>query len=466
MPDGEGLEATLLRAIAASEERLLSRMSSQEAMLRQLKKDVVALATETVEQRSSCKDRGAKAGRDRTAARRLSAGNTLSPAVLPPPSTASTDSSPRMASTASSALEQGTHRKDKEHMWALVKADQQVLSALTDARRQMDSYATKRLKREGSDDDGEEVGAERVSGRQVAGNPVNVIGNFSRRAKEGVADSAKRLKSTASSSRLARVLKGIREIVHRRCLHVGPVDRLRQDGCCRFICGKVIHPESRFRTVWNVMLAVFICYCGIAVPLEIAFETDMVASMCGTGETRQMRAQCASFQVWFWCNFVIDMWFISDIIVNFRTGYVVEGYFEDNDRKAAWHYLRGSFFMDCLGSFPLNLLLMAITPDNPYGDVVEGEEGGADVGRINRMLRLIRMAKLAKPSMFVGGVAGAYLSALHLIYWSAPSFDHARARDGSLMDLTVVAPYTVLQNMKDDCDIVSAAATTVASRLT
>jgi len=176
----------------------------------------------------------------------------------------------------------------------------------------------------------------------------------------------------------------------------GPIERLRRDGCCTFMFGKVIHPDSRFRTIWNVMLAVFICYCGIAVPLEIAFETDMVESMCGTGEQKLLRADCPSFQWWFWLNFIIDMWFITDIVVNFRTGYVVEGHFVNGDRDAACHYLKGSFFMDCLGSFPLNLMLMAITPDNPYGDVIEGEGGGTDVGRINRMLRLIRMAKLAK----------------------------------------------------------------------
>jgi hypothetical protein len=38
----------------------------------------------------------------------------------------------------------------------------------------------------------------------------------------------------------------------------------------------VIQPDSRFRSGWNVALAFFILYCGIAVPLEIAFEPDMV----------------------------------------------------------------------------------------------------------------------------------------------------------------------------------------------
>jgi len=47
-------------------------------------------------------------------------------------------------------------------------------------------------------------------------------------------------------------------------------------GCCASMCFPVLRPESRFRSGWNVALAFFILYCGIAVPLEIAFEPDMV----------------------------------------------------------------------------------------------------------------------------------------------------------------------------------------------
>lgn len=175
-----------------------------------------------------------------------------------------------------------------------------------------------------------------------------------------------------------------------------------QKGPCRYIFGRVIHPDSRFRSAWNVALAFFICYCGIGVPLEIAFEADMVDAMCGVGEAKLLRADCPDFQLWFWANFVVDMWFICDIIINFRTGYVTEGHFVSDDWLAAKKYLRGSFIMDCFGTFPLNILLMIINPDNPYGDLLEDVDtgdatgGGTDVGRVNRMLRLLRMAKLAK----------------------------------------------------------------------
>ena len=91
------------------------------------------------------------------------------------------------------------------------------------------------------------------------------------------------------------------------------------------------------------------------------------------------------------------MWFICDIVINMRTGYMQEGHYISDDWLSAKKYLKGSFVMDCLGTFPLNILLMVLNPDNPYGDILEEEAGGgADVGRVNRMLRLLRMAKLAK----------------------------------------------------------------------
>ena len=101
----------------------------------------------------------------------------------------------------------------------------------------------------------------------------------------------------------------------------------------------------------------------------------------------------------------MDIWFIFDIFVSFRTGYVHEGHFVSDNWKVAKAYIRGTFFIDMLGSFPLNLFLMLANPDNPYGDLYEvgmgipaasGSEGGIDPGRANRMLRLLRIAKFAK----------------------------------------------------------------------
>jgi len=239
----------------------------------------------------------------------------------------------------------------------------------------------------------------------------------------------------------------------------------------------MIDPNSRFRTSWNICLAFFIIYCGIAVPFEIAFEVDMVNAMCGVGEERLLREDCPSYLQWFWLNFLVDLWFISDIVINFRTGCACapqshplatrspparhplatrsppasaaasmprplllplackrslrrapasptprlrptlalrcaphtppsrvradmqEGRLVKDDWLVAKAYLTSSsFFMDVLGSFPLNIVLMIVTPDNPYGniDVAATDDAAGSAARANRLLRLLRLTKLAK----------------------------------------------------------------------
>ena len=66
-----------------------------------------------------------------------------------------------------------------------------------------------------------------------------------------------------------------------------------------------------------------------------------------------LRADCPAFLQWFWLNFLVDVWFMLDIALNFRTGYMAEGHFVSDDWLVAKAYLKGSFVVDCLGTFPL-----------------------------------------------------------------------------------------------------------------
>ena len=72
-----------------------------------------------------------------------------------------------------------------------------------------------------------------------------------------------------------------------------------------------------------------------------------------------MGSDTRGWSAWAVFNFIVDVIFIVDIIVNFRTGYLVDGVFIDDGRLAAYHYLKGSFAVDLVASFPLNLVLAA-----------------------------------------------------------------------------------------------------------
>ena len=181
-------------------------------------------------------------------------------------------------------------------------------------------------------------------------------------------------------------------------------------GCCGLVCIPVLHPESRFCSTWNVVLAFFILYCAIAVPLEIAFESDMVRAFCTRPEDpfgpQIFRQECDSFQLWFWLNFLVDVWFMIDITINFRTGYMHEGHFVNDDWPVMKAYLTGAFGLDVAGTIPLGIIQMLTNPDNPFGDeqitqmqMAADEAAGGGSGnsaQSARMLRLMRMAKLTK----------------------------------------------------------------------
>jgi hypothetical protein len=81
----------------------------------------------------------------------------------------------------------------------------------------------------------------------------------------------------------------------------------------------------------------------------------------------------------------VDFLFIFDILLSFRTGFLDEdNQLVTDGSRVAIHYLRGSFFIDLIGSFPLNFILDLTSPD-----------GEADAtARLNRQLRLLRVVKL------------------------------------------------------------------------
>lgn len=78
-----------------------------------------------------------------------------------------------------------------------------------------------------------------------------------------------------------------------------------------------------------------------------------------------------------WCDFccmsTVDVTFIVDILINFRTTYV-----NSNDEvvshpgKIAVHYLRGWFLIDLVAAIPFDLLLFGANTDEASENVMPG----------------------------------------------------------------------------------------------
>ena len=73
----------------------------------------------------------------------------------------------------------------------------------------------------------------------------------------------------------------------------------------------------------------------------------------------------------------------------------------DDCRAAKGYLLSMGFIFDCLGSFPLNLVLMAAEANLESQAGGDASQSSGEIGRVNRVLRLIRMTKLLKLTRMV-----------------------------------------------------------------
>jgi hypothetical protein len=77
------------------------------------------------------------------------------------------------------------------------------------------------------------------------------------------------------------------------------------DSCCR--CWRmlpVIYPESKLRLRWDAIQAVALLYVALMVPIRTGFFADPTVLSAG-----------------WWIELAVDIYFIADIVINFRTGY-------------------------------------------------------------------------------------------------------------------------------------------------
>eukprot|EP01052_Picozoa_sp_SAG31_P033734 SAG31_NODE_3852_length_3817_cov_6.007800_5_plen_403_part_00 len=132
-------------------------------------------------------------------------------------------------------------------------------------------------------------------------------------------------------------------------------------------------PESTFSSIWDLVSVVFLLYVAAAVPLRTAFDLDV---------------ELGSF--WFFFDAIIDIFFICDLFLNFRTAYYTKaGLLEDRLPRIAKNYLRGWFTVDFLSCLPLSYLVY-IAED-------EGcEKGSGSSYRAIKALRLIRLSKMLR----------------------------------------------------------------------
>ena len=275
------LEERLLNAISASEASVLRVLRSHEAVVHELKEEVANLiaggapraATPSAATPSAAENSDSlgaeKKGKWNASPSKVSAvlggPSQMPPQGDPSPTRRRVRRDSKESPRATEALAQ-----NKEQIWSLVKTDQKVVSLLSDARKEMDAYVTKH------DLDGSKHGGDMVGSKDGVRSITQGARSRVQGARSRVATKVARLRMSVSQTSVARYAATVRDSYLERWLVTGPLARLRRDGCCIFVFGGVMHPDGRFRSSWNMAMAAAIIYCSVVVPIEIAFETDMV----------------------------------------------------------------------------------------------------------------------------------------------------------------------------------------------
>lgn len=134
----------------------------------------------------------------------------------------------------------------------------------------------------------------------------------------------------------------------------------------------LIAPQSSFHKYWDLFIMVCALYNGVTLPIEISFNPAW------------MDLELASY-----VNTLIDISFLIDIIVVFRTTITgMDGEENTDQKQIAKNYLKGSFFIDILSTVPMDSLAsLFLEPDVAQNFALFGALKLIRVTRLGRIIR-------------------------------------------------------------------------------
>lgn len=102
----------------------------------------------------------------------------------------------------------------------------------------------------------------------------------------------------------------------------------------------ILHPQEGFVVTWQIVASTGILYSMIIIPFRLGFNYDAIG-------------------FWFYFELAIDVSFMFDILLNFRTAYFnEERIMVYNSRIIAIRYLKGWFTLDLLSSIPFDQVVL------------------------------------------------------------------------------------------------------------
>uniref|UniRef100_A0A4W2ESY1 Voltage-gated inwardly rectifying potassium channel KCNH2 n=1 Tax=Bos indicus x Bos taurus TaxID=30522 RepID=A0A4W2ESY1_BOBOX len=162
---------------------------------------------------------------------------------------------------------------------------------------------------------------------------------------------------------------------------------------------------SPFKAVWDWLILLLVIYTAVFTPYSAAFllketEEAPLAPDCGYA--------CQPLAV---VDLIVDIMFIVDILINFRTTYVnANEEVVSHPGRIAVHYFKGWFLIDMVAAIPFDLLIFG-----------SGSEELIGLLKTARLLRLVRVArKLDRYSEYGAAVLFLLMCTFALIaHWLA-----------------------------------------------
>lgn len=109
----------------------------------------------------------------------------------------------------------------------------------------------------------------------------------------------------------------------------------------------VLH-YSPFKAVWDWLILLLVIYTAIVTPYSAAF-------LLGSEKKNNTCTYCMPLNT---VDLIVDIMFIIDILINFRTTYVnANDEVVSHPLRIAVHYFKGWFLIDMVAAIPFDLLI-------------------------------------------------------------------------------------------------------------
>lgn len=146
-------------------------------------------------------------------------------------------------------------------------------------------------------------------------------------------------------------------------------------------------PNSMHSAAWDLIQIVFLAYISFGVPLRVCFDIEV-----------------SMWSFSFWLDNIVDLYFIVDLGLQFRTSFRRDdGMMEDDARAIAEKYLKTWFVIDFVSCIPVQYIGMA-AGDGGGGQASVAAQADSSVTKdasgsqfkALKALRLVRMSKMLR----------------------------------------------------------------------